>query len=169
MDVLCVNIPLTVYFMICTGYEAVGSYSQNNIRIKGLENVCNMLDALDFSGEYMLLFVFDGVLRFRVKVFENSQIETPIGQFLRGLGEVGKRNMKAFYFEVKDCHMRAYEYGVDITAEYRNVCQSWLMVDHISAYVGFRCWTLQTRHRHDRKRFIINDGWLTFRLDNDIE
>ncbi|XP_074359135.1 uncharacterized protein LOC141698346 isoform X2 [Apium graveolens] len=83
-------------------------------------------------------------------------------------GEAGEGNMTAFHFEVKACHMLDYECDVDIPAEYRNECYPWLMVDHISTYVGFRCWPLQTRHRRDRKRTTINGGWLVFRRDNAI-
>lgn len=32
-----------------------------------------------------------------------------------------------------------------------------------------RCWKLQICHRSDRKRTTINDGWLIFRTDLQIE
>ncbi|XP_074375013.1 uncharacterized protein LOC141716723 isoform X2 [Apium graveolens] len=113
MDVLGVHMPPRIYFVICICHEAVGSFNENDNRITGLASVCNMLDVLDFSGKYMLLFVFDGNSRLRVRVFENSQIETPIGQFLSRLGEAAVGNKTTLQFEVKASHMLDYDYGME--------------------------------------------------------
>ncbi|KAL8092095.1 hypothetical protein AgCh_034399 [Apium graveolens] len=165
------DIPRGVKIIVRNGYNAWIDHNKENGRLEGIERFFQFLNIKD--GE-TLVFEHMGGFEFRVKVYnlfgcENNYLRMPTPYLAESDGEAGEGNMTAFHFEVKSCRMLDYEYGVDIPAEYRNVCQPWLMVDHISAYVGFRCWPLQTRHRRDMKRTKINGGWLVSQRDNAIE
>lgn len=53
----------------------------------------------------------------------------------------------------------------DILVEFKELSNHWLKKDHISTYVGIRCWLLEIRRRRDKRRCTINGGWLMFRED----
>ncbi|KAF1001429.1 hypothetical protein AG4045_028131 [Apium graveolens] len=71
----------------------------------------------------------------------------------------------AFEIVIQKFHLLPHEHGVDILVEFKELSNHWLKKDHISTYVGIRCWLLEIRRRRDKRRCTINGGWLMFRED----
>lgn len=86
LDGLGNNIPSQVYLTVSSCHEVVCSFSENNLRLQGLVNLCNMVDAPKLNCFYMLMFTFDGESRFVVTPFVDSLLETSIRPFESDIG-----------------------------------------------------------------------------------
>ncbi|KAK1364334.1 hypothetical protein POM88_039895 [Heracleum sosnowskyi] len=54
-----------------------------------------------------------------------------------------------FEITVQPCHMLKDCYGVDISTEYKDLCNMWDRIDYINVYSGDSSWRLQVRKRSD--------------------
>ncbi|KAK1351601.1 hypothetical protein POM88_054173 [Heracleum sosnowskyi] len=79
---------------------------------------------------------------------------TPTSNGERGYG---------FEIPVHHSHMLKFCHGVDISREYKDLCNVWGRRNYINVYSGESAWRLQVRKRSDWKRTTIHDGWLEFR------
>ncbi|KAK1364515.1 hypothetical protein POM88_040076 [Heracleum sosnowskyi] len=121
----------------------------------------------DLKPFHMLLFTYDGVGMVNVSVFDENMFEVVFPGSPTCIDENSPTFDIASRFEItiQPCHMLKYCYGVDISTEYKDLCDMWARIDYIKVYSGDSSWRLQVRKRSDWKRTTINDGWVEFRED----
>ncbi|KAK1385860.1 hypothetical protein POM88_023595 [Heracleum sosnowskyi] len=141
-------IPDRLEYVVSSGLHIVGSYCCRERKLVGVGSVCNILGVDHLNELNVLLFCYDGESSFKVFVFDKSLIETPVFSSF----SVDVPHDTAFEILVQPYHMLQYCHGVN-------------QIDHITAYQGNHCWTLQTRKRRDWNRAAIHDGWINFRED----
>ncbi|KAL8155301.1 hypothetical protein AgCh_000613 [Apium graveolens] len=169
-----VLIPSNIEFVVNIGYELVGKYarSENGLsHLHGLHNLCNILRVSDLNCFHKLVFTYDGGHKFVITAIDTTHIKSLLGPASPQSGDViaPYNGGTAFQFVIQQFQLRPHEHGVDVPVEFKNLSKRWLKTGYISAYVGNRCWLLQIRRHHDRKRCTINDSWLVFRRDLQLD
>lgn len=76
------GLPSKVYYQVSYGYEIVGTCSDNGSHLKGLVNICNMLNIPKLNDLNMLVFKYDGVSRFRITAFDESLLQKAVAPTL---------------------------------------------------------------------------------------
>ncbi|KAK1395837.1 TF-B3 domain-containing protein [Heracleum sosnowskyi] len=144
-----------------------GTYSRQTGKISCLRTMCDVLGLADLKPFHMLLFTYDGVGMVNVSVFDENLFEVVFPGSPTSIDETSPTFDIASRFEItiQPCHMLKYCYGVDISTEYKDLCDMWARIDYINVYSGDSSWRLQVRKRSDWKRTTINDGWVEFRED----
>ncbi|KAK1377015.1 hypothetical protein POM88_033208 [Heracleum sosnowskyi] len=138
-----------------------GSYSRETGKISCLRSMCDVLGVADLKPFYMLLFTYNGVGVVSVSVFDENLCEV----LYPGSDESvdGLDRASSFQITIQPCHMLSYCYGVDISTQYKDLCNRLDRIDYIKVKYGDIFWRLQVKKRSDRKRTTINGGWVQFR------
>ncbi|KAK1401394.1 TF-B3 domain-containing protein [Heracleum sosnowskyi] len=144
-----------------------GTYSRQTGKISCLRTMCDVLGLADLKSFHMLLFTYDGVGMVNVSVFDENLFEVVFPGSPTSIDETSQAFdiASGFKITIQPCHMLKYCYGVDISTEYKDLCNMWDRIDYINIYSGDSSWRLQVKKRNDWKRTTINDGWVEFRED----
>ncbi|KAK1399862.1 hypothetical protein POM88_009725 [Heracleum sosnowskyi] len=148
-------------FFVIPLYRLLMRYRQTG-KISCLRTMCDVLGLADLKPFHMLLFTYDGVGMVNVSVFDENLFEVVFPGSPTSIDETSPAFDIASIFEItiQSCHMLKYCYGVDISTEYKDLCDMWDRIDYINVYSGDSSWRLQVRKRSDWNRTTINDASL---------
>ncbi|KAK1356517.1 hypothetical protein POM88_049773 [Heracleum sosnowskyi] len=104
-----------------------GTYSRQTGKISCLRTMCDVLGLADLKPFHMLLFTYDGVGMVNVSVFDENLFEVVFPGSPTSIDETSQAFDIASGFEItiQPCHMLKYCYGVDISTEYKDLCNMW--------------------------------------------
>ncbi|KAK1364110.1 TF-B3 domain-containing protein [Heracleum sosnowskyi] len=157
--------------VLSNGKNFLARYDRDSSKITGFHSMCEILGLPDLNSFHMLLFTFDGYLKFDISAFDANMFEIVFPGSPIRYGVTGELAVVSSRFEIKvqPFHMERYCYGVDISTEYMSLCSMWGRNDYIVAYNGSCSWKLQVKRRNLWKRTTIHDGWIDFRNDLDLK
>ncbi|KAK1397958.1 TF-B3 domain-containing protein [Heracleum sosnowskyi] len=165
MDVCATGFPRWARMILRNGKVFIGTYDRDRRKLSCLRTMHEILGRDNLENIHILVFTYDGVCALNVTAFDKELVEivfpgTPTSNGERGYG---------FEITVHHSHMLKFCHGVDISREYKDLCNVWGRRNYINVYSGESAWRLQVRKRSDWKRTTIHDGWLEFRESLGLE
>ncbi|KAK1373985.1 hypothetical protein POM88_030178 [Heracleum sosnowskyi] len=134
-------------------------------KISCLRRMSEILGVPDLKCCHMLLFTYDGFSTINVSAFDEHLYETafPGSPLCNGVRAYG------FALTIKQSNILPDYYGVDISSDYQDLCNMWGIIDYINVYDNNCSWRLEVRKRSDWKGTYIDDGWLEFRNNLELD